>query len=432
MDAAVEKEQFEANFVFAVIWAFGGAALVDKSVDTRKDFSDFFKRVFTTIKFPKEGHVFDYYPDPKTARWWRGAECVPEFHAPEDAYLVTKVFVPTVDTVSLSFVVDLLVARQKPVLLVGTAGTGKTVTVNNYLHSMGENMLYCNINLNYYTDAKSLQSQMEGHVDKRSGRIYGPPTSKRLVYFIDDLNMPAVDAYGTQSPSALIKQHMDYGSWYDVSKLEKKEIQDVQYIACMNPTAGSFTVDPRLQGLFATFACLLPSKRNLTHIYSTVLTHHFKPSAPAVLEAVPKLIKSTIELHDNVSLKFIPSTKKFHYQFNLRDLSNVFQGLCLAQAGENFSCQDDRAAVVPRVHARVQRSPGVARGLRRVPGAAGRQAQERVQGAGRTEEGRAGGDALLLVHVVGASPHTCPAENMAAVKTNWRASWARTTRRTPS
>ena len=337
MDPALEKEQFEAHFVFAVIWAFGGAALVDKSVDTRKDFSDFFKRVFTTIKFPKEGHVFDYYPDAKTGKMVPWSECVPAFHAPDDAYLVTKVFVPTVDTVSLSFVVDLLVARQKPVLLVGTAGTGKTVTVNNYLHSMGENMLYCNINLNYYTDAKSLQSQMEGHVDKRSGRIYGPPTSKRLVYFIDDLNMPQVDAYGTQSPSALIKQHMDYGSWYDVSKLEKKEIQDVQYIACMNPTAGSFTVDPRLQGLFATFACLLPSKRNLTHIYSTVLTHHFKAFAPAVLEAVPKLIKSTIELHDNVSLKFIPSTKKFHYQFNLRDLSNVFQGLCLAQAGENYT-----------------------------------------------------------------------------------------------
>ena len=57
MEPAVEKEQFEANFVFAVIWAFGGAALVDKVVDTRKDFSDFFRRVFTTIKFPKVHHT---------------------------------------------------------------------------------------------------------------------------------------------------------------------------------------------------------------------------------------------------------------------------------------------------------------------------------------------------------------------------------------
>ena len=339
LEPAVEKEQFEANFVFAVIWAFGGAALVDKAVDTRKDFSDFFRRVFTTIKFPKEGHVFDYYPDVKTGKMVPWTDIVPAFHAPDDAYLVTKVFVPTVDTVSLNFVMELLTMRQKHVLLVGTAGTGKTVLVNSYLHSMPDSMLYCNINLNYYTDAKSLQAQMEGHVDKRSGRIYGPPTSKRLIYFIDDLNMPAVDAYGTQSPSCLIKQHMDYGSWYDVSKLEKKEIQDVQYVACMNPTAGSFTVDPRLQALFATFACLLPSKKNLTHIYGTVLTHHFGKFSAAVTELVPRLIKATIELHDSVSLKFIPSTKKFHYLFNLRDLSNVFQGLCLAQVGDSFSAK---------------------------------------------------------------------------------------------
>jgi hypothetical protein len=26
------------------------------------------RRVFTTIKFPKEGHVFDYFPDPKTGK----------------------------------------------------------------------------------------------------------------------------------------------------------------------------------------------------------------------------------------------------------------------------------------------------------------------------------------------------------------------------
>ena len=119
--------------------------------------------------------MFDYYPDVKTGKMVPWSDSVPEFHAPDDAYLVTKVFVPTVDTASLSFVLDLLVQRSKHVLLVGSAGTGKTVLVNSYLHSLGEGMLYCNINLNYYTDAKSLQQQMEGHVDKRSGRIYGPP-----------------------------------------------------------------------------------------------------------------------------------------------------------------------------------------------------------------------------------------------------------------
>jgi hypothetical protein len=34
---------------------------------------------------------------------------------------------------------------------------------------------------------------------------------------------------------------------YDRNKLSLKEIMNVQYISCMNPTAGSFTINPRLQ-----------------------------------------------------------------------------------------------------------------------------------------------------------------------------------------
>lgn len=34
---------------------------------------------------------------------------------------------------------------------------------------------------------------------------------------------------------------------YDRNKLLLKEIHSVQYVSCMNPTAGSFTINPRLQ-----------------------------------------------------------------------------------------------------------------------------------------------------------------------------------------
>lgn len=37
------------------------------------------------------------------------------------------------------------------------------------------------------------------------------------------------------------------GPRYDRNKLFLKEIMNVQYISCMNPTAGSFTINPRLQ-----------------------------------------------------------------------------------------------------------------------------------------------------------------------------------------
>lgn len=54
---------------------------------------------------------------------------------------------------------------------------------------------------------------LEKPLEKKSGRNYGPPGTKKLIYFIDDMNMPEVDKYGTVAPHTLIRQHMDHKHW---------------------------------------------------------------------------------------------------------------------------------------------------------------------------------------------------------------------------
>lgn len=54
---------------------------------------------------------------------------------------------------------------------------------------------------------------MEKPLERKAGRSYAPPGNKRLIYFIDDMNMAAVDSYGTSQPLALIRQHLDYKHW---------------------------------------------------------------------------------------------------------------------------------------------------------------------------------------------------------------------------
>jgi len=38
-----------------------------------------------------------------------------------------------------------------------------------------------------------LQGVMEKPLEKKAGRNFGPPGSKKLIYFIDDMNMPQVE-----------------------------------------------------------------------------------------------------------------------------------------------------------------------------------------------------------------------------------------------
>ena len=212
-------------------------------------------------------------------------------------------------------------------MLVGNAGCGKTVLINDKLNSLDEETLVSMIPFNYYTTSLMLQQVMEKPLEKKAGRNYGPPGSKKLVYFIDDINMPVVDTYGTVQPHTLIRQHMDYNHWYDRNKLILKEIHNVQYVACMNPTAGSFTINPRLQRHFTVFAVSFPNTDALRTIYQSILQGHVTSNkfASQIQRIYEKIVNCALTLHTKVTSTFLPTAIKFHYIFNLRDLSNIFQ-----------------------------------------------------------------------------------------------------------
>jgi len=87
---------------------------------------------------------------------------------------------------------------------------------------------------------------MEQFLEKKAGINFAPIGKYKMLYFVDDMNMPARDPYDTQNAIALLRQHRDYEHWYDKNKLTLKNIKNTQLIAAMNPTAGSFIVNPRL------------------------------------------------------------------------------------------------------------------------------------------------------------------------------------------
>nr|P39057.1 RecName: Full=Dynein beta chain, ciliary [Heliocidaris crassispina]BAA00827.1 dynein beta-heavy chain [Heliocidaris crassispina] len=322
------KELYELYFVFASIWAFGGSMFQDQLVDYRVEFSKWWITEFKTIKFPNQGTVFDYYIDQESKKFLPWSEKVPTFELDPEIPM-QAVLVHTNETTRVRFFMDLLMERGRPVMLVGNAGLGKSVLVGDKLSNLGEDSMVANVPFNYYTTSEMLQRVLEKPLEKKAGRNYGPPGTKKLVYFIDDMNMPEVDTYGTVQPHTLIRQHMDYKHWYDRAKLTLKEIHKCQYVSCMNPTSGSFTINSRLQRHFCVFALSFPGQDALSTIYNSILSQHLANIAVsnALQKLSPTVVSATLDLHKKVAQSFLPTAIKFHYVFNLRDLSNVFQGL---------------------------------------------------------------------------------------------------------
>uniref|UniRef100_A0A8C4MCN2 Dynein axonemal heavy chain 9 n=1 Tax=Equus asinus asinus TaxID=83772 RepID=A0A8C4MCN2_EQUAS len=336
------KETYELYFVFAAIWAFGGAMVQDQLVDYQAEFSKWWLTEFKTVKFPSQGTVFDYYIDPETKKFEPWSTLIPQFEFDPELPL-QACLVHTSETIRVCYFLEQLMERQRPVMLVGTAGTGKSVLVGAKLASLSaEEYLVKNVPFNYYTTSAMLQAVLEKPLEKKAGRNYGPPGNKKLVYFIDDMNMPEVDAYGTVQPHTIIRQHLDYGHWYDRNKLSLKEVMNVQYVSCMNPTAGSFTINPRLQRHFSVFVLSFPGADALSSIYSTILTQHLKlGNFPALLQkSIPQLINLALTFHQKVATTFLPTAIKFHYTFNLRDFANIFQGLLFSSVECVKSSQD--------------------------------------------------------------------------------------------
>ena len=165
---------------------------------------------------------------------------------------------------------------------------------------------------------------------KKTGTSFGPPGKADLIYFIDDLNLPEVDQYDTQSAISLLRMVMQYGRWSHRIKLTWKNILNCQYLASMNPTAGSNFVNPRLQLRFVTFAMGFPGATSLLTIFQTFLDGHLTQFEEEIQGISVNIINATLDLHNGVCDNFKKSAINFHYEFNVRHLASVFQ--CLLSA----------------------------------------------------------------------------------------------------
>jgi len=274
----------EYQFVYALVWAIGGALAEKDGIEYRKEFSNWWKNAWkTAVKFPSKRTIFDYYVDQvndTTVRFQEWSTKIKQVDFDPSLQLMSNLTVPTIETLASSEFIKNFISVKHASLMIGNAGCGKTQLAKGILNSIvsanPENFQFQVVNFNFYTNSNDLQSLLEQGLEKKAGKQFGPPGKVNLIYYIDDMNMPQLDLYDTQTAIALLRQHADYGHWYDISKLQLKDIINTQVMAAMNPSAGSFFVNPRYQRHFWTVSIPFPDNESLHLIYITILNGHLK------------------------------------------------------------------------------------------------------------------------------------------------------------
>ena len=162
-----------------------------------------------------------------------------------------------------------------------------------------------------------------------------------MTVFLDDMSMPFVNDWGDQITLEITRQLIDHKGFYFLSKDDRgyfKQIEGLQYLGAMNhPGGGRNDIPNRLKRQFFSMNMTSPSQRSIENIYGRILEALFNPKkyGPEVISMRPMLIDATITLWEQIKRRLLPTPAKFHYIFNIRELSRVFQGICtVAQAHE--------------------------------------------------------------------------------------------------
>uniref|UniRef100_A0A7N6AS53 Dynein axonemal heavy chain 12 n=1 Tax=Anabas testudineus TaxID=64144 RepID=A0A7N6AS53_ANATE len=338
-----------AAFAFSLVWSVGGSC----DADSREKFSEFV-RVTVAGKLEEhpipvtvgkwecpmdeKGLVYDYFYEFKgKGRWVHWNDAIKNANLGDKKNKVQEIIVPTIDTVRYTYLLDLCITYGVPPLFVGPTGTGNKKSLNHYFNFL---FFICFL----------FKNIIMSRLDKRRKGVFGPPTGKKCVIFVDDMNMPALEQFGAQPPVELLRQYIDHGNWYDLKDTSRITLVDLQLISAMGPPGGGRNaVTSRFLRHFNIFSINAFSDETMVRIFSNVVAFNLKnyDFPPEYFTLGNQIVTATMEVYKKAMEHLLPTPAKSHYTFNLRDFSRVIQG-CLLLRKE--SLENKRTMICLFVH----------------------------------------------------------------------------------
>ena len=269
-------------------------------------------------------------------QWTEWVQTEPLHYIPEDSNY-NDIIIPTKDTIRHSAILRSLLSGGIPVLFSGHTGTGKSTLIKSVIDKLSQyGAATTDYTAIYYqfsarTTSGQTQQVIESHLERRRRAVLGPSQGKRCLLFIDDFSMPDVEVSGAQPALELLRQFFDYGGWYGPHKsnpLTFTSIKDVIVVGALQPNLN--TVSQRVLRHFITFCIPQFDGKTLTSVFTSLLEwvcsrNSFPAAFTDALQS--QLVSVSVFLFNEIKTNLRPTPSKPQYNFNLRDLSRVFQGM---------------------------------------------------------------------------------------------------------
>jgi len=344
----------ERFFLYALLWSIAGVLEADDRAKVDKQL-----RVMCPDNLPEAAApdtVFEFVVDEQGGNeWTHWGSKIPEWEFTGKSLHLefASLLVPTIDSVRTEYNMGLSLKMLRPVILVGGPGTAKTASILQVLNKADPaTTAFKKVSFSAATTPLIFQRTIESVVEKRQGRTFGPPGGKQMMVFIDDFSMPEINTWGDQITLEIVRQLVEFAGLYNLDKPgEWKSIVDLVFLGAMlHPGGGKNDIPNRAKRHFHVMNVTLPSVASINQIFGSMIKAKYSPDDPGKIQEVwavtDTLVEITLEIWNMVKAKMLPTPAKFHYLFNLRDLSRVFQGFFTAAIGRNDADNnnDPRAA----------------------------------------------------------------------------------------
>jgi len=281
------------------------------------------------IRFDKESHSWISFKD----QMWSISE--------EDGKK-ENIIIPNEDLCKNYWFIKTLIKHHTNTVILGNTGSAKSLMLRKVINIEAEKWIKRISRFTGRTAAITVQEVVEDNYTKRFKSTYAPKGSANIFLFcIDDLHLPNTVNRQNRNPLELLRELLSHGGIYDKRDNTFKKIIKLQLAATIGLKKGRLNIDQRMLSSFCLGRLEDLSDVVIKSIYGRILECDFQKYDDTLKECKGDLLDLTLKVYKNIREKFLPVPSKSHYNFSLKNLTDVFRGLSAVPPSIYEGIEDD-------------------------------------------------------------------------------------------